>query len=821
MTLSNLSMRLKLVMGAGVLFAASMCAVIVGGIALMYDTAGKEAEARAQGMLGEYSQLVSGQIGSVVSMARAVGATIEGAVAQPSIDRDQLGRIMTAATASRPSLVGMTLAFEPNGLDGNDAGSVGHVYSDATGRFVPYFTNQAGAVVVEQLDMSPEAGTEGWYDLPIREDRDVLTPPYAYEVNGVSVLMTTVSVVVHKDGKPAGIVTADLALDTIAGMISQLRPFGVGNVMLISSDGQWVAHPDATLVGQKLDEQSTAGLLDVERLGKGLYEADAQGQQQFVITAPLTFEGVADQWTMVMQVPVATIFAHVDGTRNIAFAASAVMLLAVLALVWWGAGVLSRPIRQMTGVMNHLAEGDFAVKVPYSANGDEIGEMARAVEVFRENGLKVSQMTDEERAASQRRRAERTDMMVALQAAFGEVVDAAIAGDFSKRVHVQFADPELNSLAGSINNLVETVDRGLSETGEVLAALADTNLTKRMAGDYRGSFAKLKGDTNAVADKLTEVVTQLRSTSRTLKTATGEILSGANDLSERTTKQAATIEETSAAMEQLASTVAENARMAEDANGKAQSVSKSAAHSGVTMSEANQAMERITSSSAKISNIIGMIDDIAFQTNLLALNASVEAARAGDAGKGFAVVAVEVRRLAQSAAQASSEVKVLIEQSANEVKGGSKLVSSASEQLTAMLAAVNQNASLMQSIAKASRAQAAAIDEVSVAVRTMDEMTQHNAALVEQTNAAIEQTEAQASELDRVVDIFTIEATADAAPTRTAAPARGVPTQERGVPTQERGWPTQERGVVDKVRSAARSYLTQGNAAISKDWSEF
>src|SRR5690606_6617502 len=212
----------------------------------------------------------------------------------------------------------------------------------------------------------------------------------------------------------------------------------------------------------------------------------------------------------------------------------------------------------------------------------------------------------------------------------------------------------------------------------------------------------------------------------------------------------------------LASTVAENARMAEDANGKAQAVSHSATRSGEVMEQANSAMERITQSSAKISNIIGMIDDIAFQTNLLALNASVEAARAGEAGKGFAVVAVEVRRLAQSAASASAEVKALIEQSAIEVKGGSKLVSDATTQLSAMLAAVNENAALMHSITEASRAQAAAIDEVSVAVRTLDEMTQHNAALVEETNAAIEQTEAQASELDRVISIFTVDQTAEA-----------------------------------------------------------
>ncbi|MBJ3786302.1 Cache 3/Cache 2 fusion domain-containing protein [Devosia sp. MSA67] len=461
---------------------------------------------------------------------------------------------------------------------------------------------------------------------------------------------------------------------------------------------------------------------------------------------------------------------------------------------------LMAPVPRLAKTMKVIADGDYETEVPYLGRQNEIGEMARAVEVFRENGLKVSAMTEEERAASQRRRIERTDMMVALQAAFGEVVDAAIAGDFSKRVHAQFPDAELNSLAGSVNSLVETVDRGLGETGAVLAALAEADLTQRMKGDYQGSFAKLKSDTNAVAEKLSDVIGKLRVTSRALKTATGEILSGANDLSERTTKQAATIEETSAAMEQLANTVAENARMADDANTSANAVSADAARSGEVMDRANAAMERITQSSAKISNIIGMIDDIAFQTNLLALNASVEAARAGDAGKGFAVVAVEVRRLAQSAAQASSEVKVLIEASASEVQGGSQLVSSAATQLRDMLGAVTENAGLMQAIAKASKAQAAAIDEVSVAVRTLDEMTQHNAALVEQTNAAIEQTEAQAGELDSVVDIFTLDETEAAAPMQlrpAAAPARG------------------------SAQKASKAYLSHGNAAVAADWDEF
>src|SRR6185503_3093781 len=172
-------------------------------------------------------------------------------------------------------------------------------------------------------------------------------------------------------------------------------------------------------------------------------------------------------------------------------------------------------------------------------------------------------------------------------------------------------------------------------------------------------------------------------------------MSGAGDLADRSSKQAATIQETSAAMEQIAQGVQSNAKRAEEANAVAASVTLTAEKGGRVMSQANEAMTRIIASSGKISNIIGLIDDIAFQTNLLALNASVEAARAGEAGKGFAVVAVEVRRLAQSAAQASAEVKGLIEESGTEVRTGSKLVEEAAAKLQVMLNAARSSNQLM------------------------------------------------------------------------------------------------------------------------------
>jgi methyl-accepting chemotaxis protein len=365
-----------------------------------------------------------------------------------------------------------------------------------------------------------------------------------------------------------------------------------------------------------------------------------------------------------------------------------------------------------------------------------------------------------------------------IQASYNPILDAQ--GKPVKVIKFATDITERKRAEGIINHLTSS-----------LAKMAEGDLSGRIDTQFTGQYEQLRLAFNQSLTRLLDIVGGLQKTSRSLKTATSEILSGANDLSERTTKQAATIEETSASIEQLSTAVEENATRAATASQKARDVSANATEGGAVMTNANAAMAAIETSSGKISNIIGLIDDIAFQTNLLALNASVEAARAGDAGKGFAVVAVEVRRLAQSAAQASSEVKVLIEASASEVKTGSRLVGQAAEKLLDILSGAQESSTLIDSIAQANRSQSSALEEITVAVRQMDEMTQHNAALVEETNAAIEQTEAQAGELDGIVEIFKLDNG------NAPAPAGRV------------------------VRKAAPVLRTMGNAAVAPDWNEF
>ncbi|HEY9011285.1 MAG TPA: methyl-accepting chemotaxis protein [Devosia sp.] len=607
--------------------------------------------------------------------------------------------------------------------------------------------------------------------------------------------------VFNAQARKIGVIAVQLPASRLAPVIDNRTGLGqTGETAIVGADGlvrsDSMFTPESDVLVETLQSPAIDAALN-GTVSEGTL--NLRGAETLIAAAPVAVPGTT--WALATLMQAGEVFAPIEAMRNAMLGIAVVLLAVVAAGGLLFARTITRPISRLTTTMERLAEGELETEVVGANRTDELGAMAKAVEVFKLNALKVTEMTEEERNASQQRRVERAAMMQDLQRAFGVVVDAAIAGDFSQRVDASFPDQELNALARSVNTLCETVDRGVSETGEVLAALARTDLTHRVSGDYEGAFKRLKDDTNAVAEKLSVIVSQLKETSRSLKTATGEILSGANDLSERTTRQAATIEETSAAMEQLAATVLNNAQKAQEASDVAGTVTRTAEESGQVMHQATEAMERITTSSGKISNIIGLIDDIAFQTNLLALNASVEAARAGEAGKGFAVVAVEVRRLAQSAAEASSEVKALIEQSGSEVKGGSKLVADAAAKLEAMLSAARSSNALMDGIARESREQANSIEEVNAAVRTMDEMTQHNAALVEETNAAIEQTEAQAVELDRIVEVFRVE---------DSAPVRAEPEMPRGI-----------RGLQERVKKAAASYLTHGNAAVKDDWSEF
>jgi methyl-accepting chemotaxis protein len=334
------------------------------------------------------------------------------------------------------------------------------------------------------------------------------------------------------------------------------------------------------------------------------------------------------------------------------------------------------------------------------------------------------------------------------------IVHAAGEGDFTRRLDLADKQGFLRDLGKGMNDLTETVDRGLSETVRMMSALAKGDLTQRVTGDFKGSFLQLKTDANSMAEKIRGIARRISGASREVQGATREIAAGVADLSARTEHQASSLEETSASMEELATTVRQNAGNAQEANQVAAAASTSAVSGGEIATRAVAAMGKIEDSSRQIGDIVGLIQEIAFQTNLLALNAAVEAARAGDAGKGFAVVANEVRALAQRAGQASKDIKGLITNSDMQVREGVTLVKQAGSSLSEIVASVKKVAGLVSEIASATQEQSSGIEQVSKAVTGMDQMTQQNAALVEETNAALHSATNQVDELRKVVSFF-------------------------------------------------------------------
>jgi methyl-accepting chemotaxis protein len=337
------------------------------------------------------------------------------------------------------------------------------------------------------------------------------------------------------------------------------------------------------------------------------------------------------------------------------------------------------------------------------------------------------------------------------------LIHGASEGELDWRMQdIEKFDGFMRSLSEGINQMLDSIVEPIKQSMNIMSNLAEGDLTKSMDGEYKGQFAEMQEAVNSCTSNLLKMVNEIRGTSGTIATSSNEISQGNTNLSQRTEEQASSLEETASSLEEMTGIVRQNADNARQANQLASGAREQAEKGGEVVGNAVTAMSGINQSSKKISDIIGVIDEIAFQTNLLALNAAVEAARAGDQGRGFAVVASEVRNLAQRSAGAAKEIKTLINDSVLKVEEGSKLVDESGATLEEIVNSVKKVSDIIAEIAAASEEQSSGIDQINTAVSQMDEMTQQNAALVEEAAAASESMDEQATSMNELMEFFDV-----------------------------------------------------------------
>ncbi len=371
-----------------------------------------------------------------------------------------------------------------------------------------------------------------------------------------------------------------------------------------------------------------------------------------------------------------------------------------IILNWLLSASVAKPVSAMASAMNKLADGDNSVTIPGVGRKDEIGEMAGAVRAFKDAAIEKLRFEDDTARARQQAEEER-------------------ARNEAVRAH------EAAQQAEAVQRL-----------GDALKTLASGDLTYRLDEGFTEDYAQIKNDFNEAIEKLKQTMLTVVSSADAIHSGSQEISSASDDLSRRTEQQAASLEETAAALDEITATVKKSAEGAIHAREVVVATDDDAKRSSVVVRQAVEAMAGIAKSAQKISQIIGVIDEIAFQTNLLALNAGVEAARAGDAGRGFAVVASEVRALAQRSAEAAKEIKGLILASTAQVDQGVKLVAETGQSLERIMAQVAEINRVVGEIAVAAQEQATGLNQINTAINQMDQVTQQNASMVQESTAA-------------------------------------------------------------------------------------
>jgi methyl-accepting chemotaxis protein/methyl-accepting chemotaxis protein-1 (serine sensor receptor) len=772
------------------IFSVAACGVIatVAASAILFDSAYTTIRRSSLDQMREIADTTAAgsekTLGASITVVNSLETVLSTMKETGNANRTTADDILKNMLEDNPTALGVWTGWEPNAFDGKDTDFAGKDGNDATGRYIPYWVRSGGKITHVPLADYTVSGAGDYYQLPFNQRKTVVIEPYSYAIDGKQVLMTSIAKPLMIDGKPVGVTGLDIALDDAQKAISAIHPMGTGFMSLVTGGGGMISHPDGALIGKNIKDggAQTAGwdqLIASPGMEREITGPD--GSEYFAVAEPVRLTDTIS-WYAIVAVPKATVFAQVDNVVKNAIAVTSIAAVLLGLAGWLIARRFIRRIENVIGETDRIANGDLNVTLKDREARDEIGDLSRSLHILLENNrekVRLEAEAEASRTAQETERVERTRINDAQEA------------------EVKFAVGEL--AAG-------------------LAQLSDGNMTARLDRPFTSALDEIRGNFNASVEKLQAAMISFSENASVIQSGSEEIRMGADDLARRTEQQAASVEETAAALEQITTSIKDSTTRAEEAAALVGRTKDNAERSGEIVHSAVEAMNGIERSSQSISNIIGVIDEIAFQTNLLALNAGVEAARAGEAGRGFAVVAQEVRELAQRSATAAKEIKALIHSSGDQVKRGVSLVGQTGEALRAIVQEVQQIDGNVQAIVQSAQEQSTGLQEINTAVNQMDQATQKNAAMVEESNAASHTLASEVSSLSVRLAQFKLDAAAGNVVSLGSSLQGKVAAPSKTLPVGTSAGLSGQRALGEKLRSAFKG---ASSGTTGPTWEDF
>lgn len=621
----------KLTIATGTAIASILIAYTTFNVMAIKDKTESEVMVLATEKAAFVSQRVATDIAQATSAGATLAASLNGIITDGSKSRSDIIAAIKAVPPQYSNVFGGWMFEMPETR--NLTPATGSEGVNKEGIFTPYWTKgESGQMELSTWTLDPKSE---YYALVEKSGKPAITSPY---LTAMKKLVTSVSVPMLANGKIVAMAGVDIKLDDLTTTLTQMKPFDGGRVMLLASNGKWLAHPDAANL---MKDYADAGADKVRQAlsdGKPIVLPDMPDGSVRLIY-PFTAPGMNTTWAAILDVPATTFSAPVWSQIYSTTIGGLLILLVTLGVILAASRTLiGKPLKSLLSAVQEMADGNYGTEIAGNGSVDEVGRLKFALEKFRHDlargeTLKREQEELQEQVEQDRKR--RSD------------IEASKAEDLRHFVHI---------------------------VQSRLDILASGNLTVRMDERVSPEFETIRQNFNTSVSTLEDTISNVVQAVYAIRSGLGEISTASNDLARRTEQQAASLEQTVAALGEVTRGVNETADGANSAQQTVNSARGDAQTGGEIVARAISAMTEIQESSTKIGNIIGVIDEIAFQTNLLALNAGVEAARAGESGKGFAVVAQEVRELAQRSAQAAKEIKSLISTSSSQVDAGVLLV---------------------------------------------------------------------------------------------------------------------------------------------------